>query len=46
MEDQYGAYMQIRNHADWEAMNERIARERLGMVGRSSAQDCDDDMIM
>ena len=46
MEDQYGAYMQIRNHADWEAMNERIARERLGMLVNSGGQGGDDDMIM
>lgn len=30
MEHQYGMYEQIRNHADWEAMNERMARERFG----------------
>lgn len=46
MEDQYGAYMQIRNHADWEAMNERIARERFGMVVHSGGNGDDDDMIM
>ena len=42
MEEQYGAFMQIRNHADWEAMNERIARERFGMVASGG----DDDMVM
>ena len=46
MEDQYGAFMQIRNHADWEAMNERIARERFGMVVHSGGNGGDDDMIM
>ena len=46
IEDQYGAYMQIRNHADWEAMNERVARERFGMVVNSGGNDGDDDMIM
>lgn len=30
MADQYGMYEQIRNHADWERMNEHMARERLG----------------
>jgi hypothetical protein len=45
-EDQYGAYMQIRNHADWEAMNERVARERFGMVVHSGGNGGDDDMIM
>ena len=29
MEDQYGMYEQIRNHADWERMNEQIAREKM-----------------
>jgi hypothetical protein len=43
MEDQYGMYEQIRNHADWEAMNERIARENfVGIHGPSSMDD--DDM--
>lgn len=46
VEEQYGAYMQIRNHADWEAMNERIARERFGMVVHSGGHGDDDDMIM
>jgi hypothetical protein len=45
-EEQYGAFMQIRNHADWEAMNERIARERFGMVVHSGGQGGDDDMVM
>ena len=44
MEDQYGSFMQIRNHADWEAMNERIARERLGLVVGQGGDD--DDIIM
>jgi len=43
MEDQYGMYEQIRNHADWEAMNERMARERL--MGVHGPVD-DDDMVM
>ena len=30
MADQYGMYEQIRNHADWERLNEQIAREKLG----------------
>jgi hypothetical protein len=46
VDDQYGAFMQIRNHADWEAMNERIARERFGMMGHSGGNDGDGDMIM
>lgn len=29
MEDQYGMLEQIRNHADWERMNEQVARERM-----------------
>ena len=29
MEDQYGMMEQIRNHADWERMNERLAREKM-----------------
>lgn len=42
MEDQYGMYEQIRNHADWERMNEQIAREKfMGMHGP-----VDDDMVM
>jgi hypothetical protein len=45
-EEQYGGYMQIRNHADWEAMNERIARERFGMVVHSGGVGGDDDMVM
>ena len=43
MAEQYGMYEQIRNHADWERMNERIASEKLGQsqhVGTSE----DDDM--
>ena len=32
MEDQYGMYEQIRNHADWERINEEIAREKLGQL--------------
>ncbi|KAK6441059.1 hypothetical protein LTR95_002713 [Oleoguttula sp. CCFEE 5521] len=32
MADQYGSYQQIRNHADWEAMNEWMARETFGSV--------------
>lgn len=43
MEDQYGMYEQIRNHADWEAMNERMARERF--VGIHGPVD-DDDMVL
>ena len=40
MEDQYGMLEQIRNHADWERMNERLARERMaGAYGGG-----DDDM--
>jgi hypothetical protein len=39
MQDQYGMYEQIRNHAEWEAMNERMARERL-----QASSGSDDDM--
>jgi len=48
MEDQYGSFMQIRNHADWEAMNERVARERFGMVVHSGGvgRGEDEDMVM
>lgn len=46
IEDQYGAFMQVRNHADWEAMNERIARERFGMVVHAGRSGEDDDMVM
>ncbi len=37
MEDQYGMYEQIRNHADWERRNELVAREKMGTV----QQDCE-----
>ncbi|KAK4951799.1 hypothetical protein LTR10_009719 [Elasticomyces elasticus] len=40
MEDSYGQFEQIRNHAEWEAMQERVARERLMFVGGG------DDMVM
>jgi hypothetical protein len=40
MENQYGMYEQIRNHADWEAMNERMARDRfVGMHGPSQDEE-------
>lgn len=37
MEDQYGMYEQIRNHADWERMNEQMMRQQQSM---------DDEMVM
>lgn len=40
MADQYGMYEQVRNHADWERLNEHIAREKLGM-GVHSGDDYD-----
>ncbi|KAK4898938.1 hypothetical protein LTR27_003669 [Elasticomyces elasticus] len=40
MEGSYGQFEQIRNHAEWEAMQERVARERLMFVGGG------DDMVM
>lgn len=43
MAEQYGAIMQIRNHADWEAMNQQIAHERITGV---RAGDGDDMMEM
>lgn len=44
MEDQYGMLEQIRNHADWERMNERMARETMARAyGDGGARD-DDDM--
>ncbi|KAI7522772.1 hypothetical protein KC331_g19061 [Hortaea werneckii] len=45
LEYQYGMYEQIRNHADWEALNERIAREKLnGMNGAAGGDD--DEMVL
>ncbi|RMZ26470.1 hypothetical protein D0859_09463 [Hortaea werneckii] len=44
MEHQYGMYEQIRNHADWEALNERIAREKLSGMNRSVEDD--DEMVL
>ncbi|KAF2166524.1 hypothetical protein M409DRAFT_23162 [Zasmidium cellare ATCC 36951] len=41
LEDQYGMYEQIRNHADWERMNEQMMREKF--VGQQSM---DDEMVM
>lgn len=42
MENQYGAMEQVRNHADWERMNEEIARSRfVGVHGG-----LDEDMVM
>lgn len=47
MENQYGMYEQIRNHADWEAMNERMARENfVGFHGPVEAVGGDHDMVM
>ncbi|KAK4540242.1 hypothetical protein LTR36_009647 [Oleoguttula mirabilis] len=47
MENQYGMYEQIRNHADWEAMNERMARENfVGFHGPVEAAGGDHDMVM
>ncbi|KAI6854391.1 hypothetical protein KC338_g9273 [Hortaea werneckii] len=44
MESQFGMYEQIRNHADWEALNERIAREKLSGLNRSVEED--DEMVL
>ncbi|KAI7277791.1 hypothetical protein KC345_g6397 [Hortaea werneckii] len=44
IEHQYGMYEQIRNHADWEALNERIAREKLSEVNGSVGDD--DEMVL
>ncbi|KAK5133098.1 hypothetical protein LTR08_008208 [Meristemomyces frigidus] len=44
MENQYGMYEQIRNHADWEAMNERMAREKF--VGFHGPVEGDSEMVM
>ena len=41
MEDQYGMYEQIRNHADWERMNEQVAREKMGQVQQFQQEDYD-----
>lgn len=41
MADQYGMYEQIRNHADWERMNEQMARQQF--AGQHSM---DEDMVM
>lgn len=43
MADQYGMYEQIRNHADWERLNEQIAREKLSQ-GQNQAPAEDYDM--
>ncbi|KAK0307078.1 hypothetical protein LTR91_015865 [Friedmanniomyces endolithicus] len=44
--DQFGQYEQIRNHAEWEAMNERTARERfMGMHGPVEVGG-DDEMVL
>lgn len=40
MENQYGMYEQLRNHADWERSNELAAREQLNRV-QISADDHD-----
>ncbi|KAK3677705.1 hypothetical protein LTR78_002555 [Recurvomyces mirabilis] len=42
-EHQYGMFEQIRNHADWEAMNERVAREKLQGV-QGGGEGLDEDM--
>ena len=42
MEDQYGMYEQIRNHADWERVNEQIAREGMASMHGNA----DEDMVM
>ncbi|KAF2767437.1 hypothetical protein EJ03DRAFT_353059 [Teratosphaeria nubilosa] len=46
MEEQCGMHQQIRNHADWEALNEMLAREK--MIGLHGPIDpvADDDMVM
>lgn len=41
MEDQYGMLEQIRNHADWERMNEQIARETMARAYGSGREDED-----
>lgn len=48
MGDWYGALIQVRNHADWEALNERVAREKLASAAASSIHDIrtDEDMEM
>lgn len=42
MEDQYGMLEQIRNHADWERMNEQVARQTMASAYDSHRED--DDM--
>lgn len=44
MENDYGMYEQIRCHADWERMNEQIARENF--VKMHGPVSMDDDMVM
>ncbi len=44
MEDQYGMYTQIRNHADWERHNEMLAREKLARVQQGGRGEEDWDM--
>lgn len=41
VENQYGMYEQIRNHADWERMNEQTMRQKFG-----GQQGMDDEMVM
>lgn len=41
LENQYGMYEQIRNHADWERMNEQTMTEKFG-----AQQGMDDEMVM
>ena len=43
--DQYGMYEQVRNHADWERLNEQIAIEKLGQ-GQGQLQPAMNDCEM
>lgn len=43
MENQYGAYDHLRNHADWERMNEQVARQRFHGMGQVRV---DEDMMI
>lgn len=47
MADRYGSIMQVRNHAEWEALNAQIANENMSvMMGSAPPNSMDETMIM
>jgi len=46
MENQYGMYEQIRCHADWERMNEQVARQKFDGLQGQVDDGMDEDMVM